>query len=185
MQVDSLEGKLLVAMPSIGDPRFDKSVIYICAHSRDGAMGLIVNKRAAELEFGDLLEQLSIDAGQDVVPVYIGGPVQHTRGMVLHSADYEVKDSTIKVSDNVAMTASLEILEDISQGTGPEKGLLALGYSGWGPGQLENEIRENGWLVADADDAILFSEADAEKWAHALDKLGIDPKFLSLEGGKA
>ena len=185
MQFDTLEGKLLVAMPSIGDPRFDKSVIYICAHSADGAMGLIVNKRAEELKFSELLDQLELDGGDGSVPIYIGGPVEHARGMVLHSADYAKDDHTMKVSDNVAMTSSLDILSDIANGDGPIHGLLALGYSGWGPGQLEDEIRSNGWLVADGDDAIIFNKEDAKKWENALDQIGIDPRLLSSEGGSA
>ena len=185
MQFDTLEGKLLVAMPGIGDPRFDKSVIYICAHSADGAMGLIINKRAEELNFTKLLEQLSLEGGNGAVPIYIGGPVEHARGMVLHSTDYEKEDHTMKVSDRVAMTSSTEILTDIANGIGPSRGLLALGYSGWGPGQLENEIRANGWLVADGDDAIVFDEEDAKKWENALDQIGIDPRLLSTEGGSA
>ncbi|MEM7240758.1 MAG: YqgE/AlgH family protein [Pseudomonadota bacterium] len=185
MHFDTLEGKLLVAMPSIGDPRFDKSVIYICAHSADGAMGLIVNKRAEELNFSELLDQLSLEGGDGTVPIYIGGPVEHARGMVLHSADYTKDDHTMKVSENVAMTSSMEILSDIAKGDGPDKGLLALGYSGWGPGQLEQEIRSNGWLVADADSAIIFNDEDAKKWENALDQIGIDPRLLSAEGGSA
>ena len=185
MDMNSLEGKLLVAMPSIGDPRFDRTVIYLCAHSADGAMGLIVNKRADELDFETLLEQLSIEAGGGSVPIYFGGPVENARGMVLHSTEYEVNESTMKVSDTVAMTASMEILEDIAQGHGPENGLLALGYAGWGPGQLESEIRNNGWLVADADEAILYSIDDETKWQRGLQQLGIDPRLLSAEGGSA
>ena len=157
MQGSTLEGKLLVAMPSIGDPRFDKSVIFICAHSADGAMGLIVNKPAGDMDFASLIDQLAIEGGDGSIPVYIGGPVDHVRGMVLHSTEYAIEESTMKVTDQIAMTASLEILEDISNGDGPELGLLALGYSGWGPGQLEDEIRANGWLVADGDQAIIFS----------------------------
>lgn len=182
-----LDGRLLVAMPSMGDPRFDRSVIYICAHSDNGAMGLIVNKPAADLKFSDLLDQLDIKADRPIegIDVHYGGPVEHGRGFVLHSRDYGSEDSTLTVNDEFGMTATLDILEDISQGFGPQSCLLALGYAGWGPGQLEGEIRENGWLICDADASLVFSADHEGKWAAAMKQIGIDPRVLSMEGGRA
>jgi len=182
-----LDGKLLIAMPSMGDPRFEKSVIYICAHSDDGAMGLIVNKPAKDLKFDDLLDQLNIKSDRpiDGVDVFYGGPVEFGRGFVLHSRDYTSEDSTLTVNDEFGMTATLDILEDISNGQGPEACLLALGYAGWGPGQLEGEIRSNGWLTCDADRELVFDEDTDGKWIAALKTLGIDPRMLSAAGGTA
>ena len=187
--VDSrhLDGKLLIAMPSMGDPRFARSVIFMCAHSDEGAMGLIVNKPAPDLDFADLLEQLDMKVTDDSrqIRVHIGGPVEHGRGFVLHSPDYAGSDSTLRVDDDFGMTATLDILEDISQGRGPRDCLLALGYAGWGPGQLEGEIQANGWLTCEASHDLVFSRSDAEKWEAALASLGISPSFLSAEGGTA
>jgi len=174
-------------MPGMGDPRFDKALIYMCAHSADGAMGLIVNKPAIDLQFSDLLDQLDITPAKSFRPieVHFGGPVEHGRGFVLHSKDYVAKDSTLEVNDEFGMTATLDILEDISQGNGPNSCLLALGYAGWGPGQLEDEIRANGWLTCDADAALIFSDKNKSKWGGAIESLGIDPRLLSAEGGTA
>ena len=185
--IPHLDGKLLIAMPGMGDPRFDKSLIYICAHSEDGAMGLIINKPAVDLQFSDLLDQLKITPAQSYRPieVHFGGPVEHGRGFVLHSKDYIAEDSTLEVNDEFGMTATLDILEDISQGKGPNVCLLALGYAGWGPGQLEEEIRENGWLTCDADAALIFSPSNQDKWHDAIVSLGIDPRMLSATGGSA
>ena len=182
-----LDGKLLVAMPSMGDPRFDHSVIYVCAHSEDGAMGLIVNKPAPDLDFTELLEQLGISSDLKIsgIDVHYGGPVENGRGFVLHTPDYESAESTLQVNANFGMTATLDILEDISLGAGPETCLLALGYSGWGPGQLEGEIRNNGWLICDADEDLVFSRDHDTKWQQALRRIGVDPRMLSHEGGRA
>jgi putative transcriptional regulator len=184
---DHLFGKLLIAMPGIGDQRFDRSVVYLCAHSEDGAMGLIINKPAGDLQFTDLLDQLGITAaGQSIqVPVHIGGPVENSRGFVLHSNDYDTGEATLEVNDDFGMTATRDILADISRGVGPDSCLLALGYSGWGPGQLEDEIRSNGWLICDATAEIVFSRDHGLKWEMALDALGIDPRLLSSTGGMA
>ncbi|MEM9851947.1 MAG: YqgE/AlgH family protein [Pseudomonadota bacterium] len=184
---DGLEGKLLVAMPSMGDPRFAHSVIYMCAHSAEGAMGLIVNKPAPELKFAELLESLGITAERpiDGVEVHYGGPVEHGRGFVLHSRDYASGEGTLEVDDHFGMTATLDILEDICLGMGPRAALLALGYAGWGPGQLEGEIRENGWLVCDADEGLVFSADHRGKWNAALERIGVDPRMLSGGGGRA
>lgn len=182
-----LDGKLLIAMPSMGDPRFEKSVIYICAHSCDGAMGLIVNKPAKELQFSDLLDQLNIKTDRPIegIDVYYGGPVEYGRGFVLHTHDYASDDSTLTVNDDFGMTATLDILEDISNGEGPEACLLALGYAGWGPGQLEDEIRANGWLTCEANHKLVFDKNPKGKWLAALETLGIDPRMLSAGGGTA
>ncbi len=182
-----LNGKLLIAMPAMQDPRFARSVIFMCAHSDEGAMGLVVNKPAPDLEFRDLLAQLDITPARDVpqIRIHVGGPVEHGRGFVLHSADYRATDATLQVDGHFGMTATLEILEDISQGQGPARYLLALGYAGWGPGQLESELQANGWLTADATPDLVFGDHDADKWEAALASLGISPSFLSGSGGTA
>ncbi|MBM9593336.1 YqgE/AlgH family protein [Roseitranquillus sediminis] len=191
MQIDSdasdLSGRLLVAMPSMGDPRFSRSVVFVCAHSEDGAMGLIVNKPASELDPSDLMRQLEIEVAPDARPirVHFGGPVECGRGFVLHSSDYGEATSTLQVGERFGMTATLDILHDIAQGAGPEAAILALGYAGWGPGQLEVELQENGWLVCDASSEIVFGERDDRKWNAALESLGIDALLLSSEGGHA
>jgi putative transcriptional regulator len=182
-----LDGHLLIAMPGMGDPRFDRSVIFLCAHSDEGAMGLIVNKPAPDLSFKDLLSQLKIEPRVDVkgIRVHLGGPVEHGRGFVLHSSDYRVEESSLAVSPGFAMTATVDILQDIARGAGPARALLALGYAGWGPGQLEGEIQANGWLTAPADAELVFGLRDSEKWGAALRSISIDPRLLSVEGGRA
>ncbi len=182
-----LDGKILIAMPSMADPRFERSVIYLCAHSPEGAMGLVVNKPAPDLVFTDLLKQLGIALKSDApeIRIHFGGPVEHGRGFVLHTPDYESEDSTLHVDPDFGMTATLDILEDISAGQGPQDCLLALGYAGWGPGQLEAEIQSNGWLTCDATHDLVFAKADGDKWQAALASLGISPSFLSAEGGTA
>lgn len=185
---ESLTGKLLIAMPGMSDPRFDHSVVFICAHSDDGAMGLIVNKPTPELKFEDLLKQLKIaPPPQDTptVEVHCGGPVEGGRGFVLHSADYGGNSSTLKVDERFGMTATLDVLEDLSNGTGPHQCFLALGYAGWGPGQLENELQRNGWLTCDAASDLVFEADASRKWQLALASLGIDPMMLSATGGRA
>lgn len=178
---------MLIAMPGLQDLRFQKSVIYICAHSEDGAMGLIINKIAQDLKFNDLLNQLDITPKETThaIDIYFGGPVEYGRGFVLHSKDYISKDSTLEVDDHFGMTATLDILEDVSQGMGPEACLLALGYAGWGPGQLEEEIRANGWLTCEATTDLVFSPDSSTKWVRAVKSIGIDPRLLSAEGGRA
>ncbi|AKS47435.1 putative transcriptional regulator [Octadecabacter temperatus] len=185
--ITNLTGKLLIAMPDMGDPRFDHSVIYICAHSPDGSMGLIINKPAPDVRFSDLLEQLSIDEGELTVDVRIhyGGPVETGRGFVLHTSDYTSGAGTMEVAGGIAMTATLDILEDIAMGSGPKRSMLGLGYAGWGPGQLEGELVSNGWLVCDANEDILFGRAAEHKWTAALKILGVDPLMLSASGGSA
>jgi putative transcriptional regulator len=182
-----LDGKLLIAMPGMGDMRFSRAVIFLCAHSADGAMGLIVNKPTPELRFADLLRQLKIPAGSDLAAtqVHFGGPVEHGRGFVLHSADYAVEGASLKVNKGFAMTATVDILRDMARGAGPSQAILALGYAGWGPGQLEGEIQANGWLIAPAEPNLVFSRTDSGKWEAALRSLSIDPRLLSAEGGRA
>lgn len=182
-----LTGKILIAMPGMGDPRFAHSVVYLCAHSDDGAMGLIVNKTMGKMTFSDLLEQLSISetAESRHLPLHFGGPVEGGRGFVLHSAEYRSQISTLPVDDFFSMTATQDVLEEMAAGDGPDKALMALGYSGWGPGQLESEIAENGWLICDAGFELVFDLADDKKWEAALNTLGIDPLLLSASAGHA
>lgn len=182
-----LAGQILIAMPGMADPRFDRSVILICAHSQDGAMGLIVNKPVDDLKFRDLLEQLSIPRapqGRDI-RVHMGGPVDRGRGFVLHSTDWRADKSTQSVPGGYGMTATLDILEALAKGQGPENALLALGYSGWGPGQLESEIARNDWLTAAVPHGLIFGAEDSAKWAAALKAMGIDPLTLSAAAGRA
>jgi len=183
----NLTGKMLIAMPGMGDPRFAKSVVYMCAHSEEGAMGLIINKPTEDLQFHDLLQQLDITPASSAkdIKVHFGGPVEHGRGFVLHSPDYITQGSTLQVDDALSMTATLDILEDIARGFGPAASLMALGYAGWGPGQLESELAENGWLTCDGSAAIVFNTNDRDKWSAALETLGISPLLLSAEGGSA
>lgn len=188
-----LSGQLLIAMPGMSDPRFDKSVIYMCAHSEQGAMGLIVNKTAPLMRFGDLLAQLDLlphtppDHAPDILamPVLYGGPVEPERGFVLHSSDYLSEEASLPVSDSIAITATVDILRDLAVGKGPTRALLALGYSGWAPGQIEDEIQRNGWLTCEADDEIIFRLDFAARYVAALRKLKIDPAMLSTESGRA
>ncbi|MFC3614683.1 YqgE/AlgH family protein [Lutimaribacter marinistellae] len=182
-----LTGKLLIAMPGMGDPRFDHSVIYLCSHGSDGAMGLIVNK-PADLPMKTLLDQLEIGCAIPSVadaPVRFGGPVETGRGFVLHSSDYDANLHSLNVAPGFSMTATLDVLEDIAKGRGPERALMMLGYSGWGPGQLEEEIAANGWLTADASSDLVFGQPDADKWEAALGSLGVDPLTLSASAGHA
>jgi len=183
----NLCGKLLIAMPMMEDPRFQHSVVYICAHSEEGAMGLIVNKPQPDIRFSMLLEQLEIEkteASRDI-RVHFGGPVDNARGFVLHSEDYRSETGTVEVDDGVCMTATLDVLEDIARGKGPDTSLLALGYAGWGPGQLESEIAQNGWLTCDMRKEIIFGRANEHKWMAALKVLGVDPVLLSSSSGRA
>ena len=183
----TLTGKLLVAMPGMGDPRFDRRVIFRCSHGEDGALGLIVNKPTRSLSFADLLEQLDIGVASPErdIGVHFGGPVENGRGFVLHSGDYGDNSSTLKVGPAFGMTATLDILEDIARGEGPKDAILTLGYAGWGPGQLESEILANGWLTCDASGDIVFSANDDGKWAAALSSIGVDPLTLSATAGRA
>jgi putative transcriptional regulator len=182
-----LSGKLLIAMPGMGDPRFDRSVVFLCDHSEKGAMGLIVNKPLREVRFSELVEQLGVDARSPLpqMPVHFGGPVEGGRGFVLHSADYASTDSMLRVDGRFGMTATLDIVQDIAMGRGPAQAIFALGYSGWGPGQLESEIRQNGWLTCDAAPDLVFARDDGGKWAAALKAMGIEALSLSGVSGRA
>ncbi|MGF1640624.1 MAG: YqgE/AlgH family protein [Rhodospirillales bacterium] len=181
-----LAGQLLVAMPGMQDPRFVKTVIYMCAHNAEGAMGLVVNRTLEALTFPDLLEQLSIETTPRTkrIGVHFGGPVETGRGFVLHSAEY-LQDGSMVVDGGFALTATVDILKDIAAGTGPQRCLLALGYSGWGPGQLDSEIRANGWLHVAADADLVFDDTLDTKWDRAMAKIGIDPRMLSGFAGHA
>ena len=181
-----LSGQLLIAMPGMQDERFAKTVIYMCAHTPEGAMGLVLNQALDSLTFPDLLEQLGIEEeiGATDVRVHVGGPVEAGRGFVLHSADYS-QEATLPVDDGIALTATVDILKAIARGRGPQKSLLALGYAGWGPGQLDDEIKANGWLQAPADPELVFDLNLDNKWERAIGKLGIDPRMLSDEAGHA
>ncbi|TDL81586.1 DUF179 domain-containing protein [Palleronia sediminis] len=181
-----LTGKLLIAMPGMGDPRFERAVIFLCAHGEDGAMGLIVNKPATEISLSDLLEQLDIPMAEGPdTRVHFGGPVEGRRGFVLHSPDYEAGEGTLDVEGRFGMTATLDVLRSMGDGAGPRQAIVALGYAGWGPGQIESEIAGNGWLVADADPEVVFGGDDAGKWMRAIEGLGFDPILLSGTAGTA
>jgi len=183
-----LAGQILIAMPSMSDPRFARTVIYLCAHNADGAMGLVLNRVISSISFRDLLEELKVEEpseGQTSAPaIHFGGPVETGRGFVLHSADYVGPDS-MPLSGKMALTATVDILKAIAAGTGPQRHLLALGYAGWGPGQLDGELHENAWLSVEADPDLVFGDDLDEKWDRALAKLGIDISLLSTDAGHA
>ena len=181
-----LTGQLLIAMPGMMDERFAKTVIYMCAHTEEGAMGLVLNQSLDRLSFTELLEQMGIeDAPQRTdVPIHFGGPVEAGRGFVLHSTDYS-QEATLPIDDGIGLTATAEILKAIANGEGPRRCLLALGYAGWGPGQLDSEIRANGWLQVAADQDLVFGPDLSAKWNQAIGKLGIDPGMLSDSAGHA
>jgi putative transcriptional regulator len=189
-----LDGQLLIAMPVMSDPRFARSVIYLCAHSEDGAMGLVINQRASHISFPDLLERLGIvppaPEGQLAngirdMSIHVGGPVETGRGFVLHSSDYFANDSTLPIEDGVCLTATIDILKAIAAGRGPNRAILALGYAGWSPGQLESEIHANGWLNCPADLDLIFDPDIDAKYLRALAKIGIDPSHLVSDAGHA
>ncbi len=184
--VDWFAGQLLVAMPGMVDPRFSHSVVYMCAHNPNGAMGLIINRPFGEADFPALLRQLGIDKTTDTpdIKVHFGGPVEVGRGFVLHSSDY-VQDGTTKIDDMFSVTATLEIMKAIAEGHGPEHCLMALGYAGWGSGQLEQEVKANGWLTVPADDSLVFDRDLDTKWNRALAKIGVNPTLLSTTAGQA
>jgi putative transcriptional regulator len=189
-----LDGQMLIAMPAMNDERFARTVIYVCAHSSEGAMGIVVNQRAGNIKFPDLLVQLEVIPASDRiqlptraedVKVLKGGPVETGRGFVLHSADYFIENSTLPIDEGICLTATLDILKAIAKGTGPASAILALGYAGWAPGQLEHEIQENGWLHCAADPELIFGADIDSKYEKALHKLGIDLSQLSSEAGHA
>ena len=188
-----LDGQLLLAMPGMGDPRFERAVIYLCAHSPDGAMGIRINQAASQLSFSEVLSSLQLLPEGDIrlpesaskVKVHRGGPVETGRGFVLHSSDYMVEKSTLVIDDDMCLTATLDILRAIAAGRGPAKALLALGYAGWGPGQLEEEVLANGWLHCPAHADLIFDPDLEDKYVLALAEMGIDPAMLSSSAGQA
>ncbi|CAH2600267.1 conserved protein of unknown function [Rhodovastum atsumiense] len=182
----SLAGQILIAMPTLGDPRFAHSVIYLCDHSDKGAMGIVVNRPLETPSFEDLLRQLNVDPVPPARSIRLcsGGPVDNARGFVLHTADW-TGEGSLRVDDRFALTASLDILKAIAGGGGPRQGVLALGYAGWGPGQLDTEIQHNAWLSAPADPALVFDADNDTKWRRALAALHIDPLLLSATAGHA
>src|SRR5450631_1149246 len=189
-----LDGQMLIAMPAMNDERFARAVIYVCAHSSEGAMGIVVNRPAGNIKFPDLLVQLEvIPAAERIqlptkaedVKVLKGGPVETGRGFVLHSADFFIENSTLPIDEGICLTATLDILKAIARGNGPENAILALGYAGWAPGQLEVEIQANGWLHCAADPELIFGTDTGGKYEKALRKIGIDLSQLSSESGHA
>jgi putative transcriptional regulator len=190
----SLEGQILIAMPGLREGPFARSVVYLCAHREDGAMGIIVNQRAESISFPDLLVQLDVvgrdeairlPASASAVRVMRGGPVEQGRGFVLHSNDFLAGESTVTVGDGICLTATLDILRAIAKGEGPEKAMLALGYAGWSSGQLESEILANGWLNCPADTDLVFDTDFAAKYDRALARLGVNEAMLSMDAGHA
>lgn len=181
-----LSGRLLVASPGMPDMRFSRSVIYLCSHGPSGSMGLVVNRIYGELNFKGLLDQLNIGISEEArdLPVHFGGPVEPGRGFVLHSSDYE-RDGTTRIDDQIYLTATVEVLKELAEGRGPSRALLALGYAGWGAGQLDAELQTNGWLVAPTDVDIIFDPIVETKWDKALAKIGISPMKLSGDIGHA
>ena len=181
-----LTGHILIAMPQMQDPRFVHSVVYLCAHSSEGAMGLVLNRLFDSITFPDLLEQLSIEPTNpiDQIRVHFGGPVDASRGFVLHTTDY-LQETTMVVDDHVALTATVDVLRAMAEGRGPRNALLALGYAGWGAGQLDDELLANSWLTVPADNDLLFGTELESKWERALGKLGIRASLLSGEAGHA
>jgi putative transcriptional regulator len=189
-----LDGQMLIAMPTMGDERFTRSVIYVCAHSSEGAMGIVVNQPAQNIRFPDLLVQLEVIPAKerielpvraDTVKVLKGGPVETGRGFVLHSADFFIENSTLPIDEGICLTATLDILKAIARGSGPASAVLALGYAGWAPGQLEQEIQQNGWLHCPADPDLIFGGDIEGKYERALRKIGIDLGMLSSQAGHA
>ena len=186
VQGDWLTGQILIAMPAMLDPRFEKTIVLICSHGPEGAMGLVLNRLFGDLNFRGLLNQfgLSLSLGVPELPIYYGGPVEPVRGFVLHSAEYN-KDSSTVITPSINLTATVEILQALAEGKGSEKSLLVLGYAGWAPGQLEAEIQNNGWLTVEADEGLVFDYPVETKWNRALGKLGISPLMLSADFGHA
>jgi putative transcriptional regulator len=181
-----LTGHVLIAMPAMADPRFSQSVIYLCAHTEDGAMGIVLNRPIERPSFDDLLRQLDVEPTPPARRIRLcsGGPVDNKRGFVLHTSDW-TGDGSLRVTDALALTASLDVLKAIAEGHGPREGLLALGYAGWGPGQLDVEMQQNAWLSVIPDEKLLFDADSDTKWRRALAKLKIDPLLLSGEAGHA
>ncbi len=194
--MSSLTGKLLIAMPTMSDPRFAHAVVVLCAHSSDGTMGLIINRTLPDLTLDTLIQHLDLPTGQANSglgmqgvglegPVHFGGPVETGRGFVLHSSDYASADGSMQVADGLVLTASREVLADMARGQGPSRTLTALGYAGWGADQLEDEIRAGGWLLAELDQDLIFTIPNARKWDAALRSINVDPRLLAATPGHA
>ena len=182
-----LGGRLLIATPEMGDPRFKNAVIYICSHDRTGAMGIIINKPKDDLYLSDMLGNIGIEGEVRVAdtPVLSGGPIDIDRGFVLHSADYFKRETSLKLSDTLNLTSTKDILEALVQKASPSRAMLAIGYSGWGAGQIEREIGDNAWIVTETDEALIFDTDFDGKWSKALGSLGIKPEMLARKGGSA
>ena len=182
-----LEGKLLIALPGMEDERFAQTVIYMCAHSSKGAMGIVINKPIPGLSFSELMKQLEIETTTltSEYPILYGGPVETGRGFVLHSGEYDSSESTLPVSEDISLTATLDILRAIAEGRGPQQALFALGYAGWAPGQIETEFQRNGWLHCEADTSLVFGVHPDAKWRAALQRMGIGPSGLTANTGRA
>ena len=189
-----LDGQMLVAMPNMTDDRFARSVVYMCAHSEEGAMGIVINRAATKIKFTELLVQLDVIEKTDAVALPInveatqvlkGGPVETGRGFVLHSSDFFIDNSTLSIDEDVSLTATIDILRALAKGAGPSKAVLALGYAGWQAGQLESEMQQNGWLNVPADPALIFDPTLDTKYARAVNYLGIDLARLSPHAGRA
>jgi len=183
-----LAGRMLIAMPGIGDPRFERAVVFLCTHDDEHAIGLAVNRPVDGLTMGGLFEKIGVDQPIRRVAdeaVLMGGPVERERGFVLHTDDYLCEGVTMPVMDGLALTTTKDVLQAMSGEAAPRRAVLALGYAGWGPGQLDREVRESVWLVCDPDETLLFGDDHAHKWSHALEKLGITAAMLAMEGGNA
>ncbi len=182
-----LRGHLLIATPSIEDPRFDRSVVYVCTHSADAAMGLVINKPYGDLRLRDLLSQLDIEESDNArdQPVLFGGPLDSDRGFVLHSDDYDAGDSTMAIADGIGLTATKDVLEAMTTTGPPSRAVLALGYAGWGAGQLEHEVQNNAWLTCLANADLVFDGDLEAKWSSALMSMGVSPAKLSSLSGEA
>lgn len=180
----SLRHHVLIAMPQLSDGYFSRSVIYVCAHSAEGAMGIVINQALTDVDFSDLVDQLQLPQAKRAPVVHFGGPVETGRGFVLHSTDFE-RDDTVRLTDGLSLTGTVDILRAISEGRGPNRAIFALGYAGWGPGQLEAELQANAWLTVPADEDLIFSTDLTGKWDLALGRLGVSPFMLALEGGRA
>lgn len=184
---DYLTGKLLIASPLIGDPRFDRAVLLVCAHEHDHAMGILINKPLGDLRLPTLFDQLGVTCEIEVPDraVLFGGPVDRDRGFVLHSDDYSSDETTFGVGPGIGLTATKDILEAMASPHAPRRSLLALGYAGWTEGQLEEEIGANAWLVTEPDEDLLFADDHTSKWQKALKKLGVAPEYLTASSGHA
>ena len=182
--INNLEGQLLIATPSLKGSLFEKSVIYVCDHNQGGAMGIVVNNAVNNIKYNDILDQLGVETIESPysIPVHIGGPVDSARGFILHTNDYE-SDGTKKISNNVAITSTTDILEDIANGFGPNKSFVALGYAGWESGQLDEEIKENSWITMPANEAIIFGNDNHTKWNQSINSLGINSLNFSAVAG--